>query len=410
MSTFFQTLLSLLNRFSMLTPLQAILCIWLSLAGTACTLWSTETPSPTNIQDTAGTNVAFIVTTDYTTGSFSTISMDNLTANINLGSIHGDSSARFTHNQLIILNRLSQDNVQILDLENGYSTIANHSVGTGTNPSDLLITSDNTAMITRLQASSILFMDLESGEHTDELDLSTIADQDGFAEPAAMFVREDGKVLVTCQRLDQDNWFSPTDYSSLLLIDAEEKSITEEVHLSFTNPNTPIIQDQVTGDLLIGEIGHYGVMDGGVERIDPDTLQSKGIVITEEELGGDLIAMDIDSKGRLYMLVQDSSFMSRMVAINTDNSDKMAKGEGTKDAQAAPPAVEELTEDGLSMTALAVDNMDRVWVADRDPVNPGLRIFTEDGKTELTQAPIDTGLPPQQIIFLNSSQLTADNE
>jgi hypothetical protein len=87
------------------------------------------------------------------------------------------------------------------------------------------------------------------------------------------------------------------------------------IELAGTNPFTTLAHAP-DGDLLVGNIGEYGVLDGGIERVDPAALESAGWVIRESTLGGDLLAFALADAMHGFAIVSDASFNNRLVAFN----------------------------------------------------------------------------------------------
>ncbi|GAG48156.1 unnamed protein product, partial [marine sediment metagenome] len=71
---------------------------------------------------------AFITTTDYSTGSSSVIWLDpGHTTDIGVASVHSDAVARWYGGLVYVINRAGADNIQILDPEDDFSTLSQHS-------------------------------------------------------------------------------------------------------------------------------------------------------------------------------------------------------------------------------------------------------------------------------------------
>ncbi len=65
---------------------------------------------------------------------------------------------------------------------------------------------------------------------------------------------------------------------------------------------------------------------------------------------------------------------------------------------ADPPAVDTLVETtGCCLWDAALDDQGEIWVADGTLARPGLRVFDAASGAELTDAPLDVGLPPFSV-------------
>jgi hypothetical protein len=129
----------------------------------------------------------------------------------------------------------------------------------------------------------------------------------------------------------------------------------------------------------------------GIERVGPDGA-SEGLAVGEEALGGSVMALGFAGGPQqgwaiVNVPVDPAQFRSRTLLVRFD----LSTGRKTADV---------LAPEGFVLNALAVNDRGEVWVADRDFLRPGVRVF--DGRTgrELTAAPIDVGLPPSDILFL----------
>ena len=91
---------------------------------------------------------AFIITSDFITGSASTVSLPApYTVTQNVASVHGDAVARFFDGLFYVVNRGGADNIQMLDPGAGFSTVREFTVGTGSNPHDIALASARKAYV-----------------------------------------------------------------------------------------------------------------------------------------------------------------------------------------------------------------------------------------------------------------------
>ena len=128
---------------------------------------------------------AFVTTTDYSSGCASVIWLDpGYTTEICIAPIHSDAVARWHDGLVYVINRLGADNIQILDPENDFSTLSQHSAGNGTNPKDIAFVSPNKIFVSRYDSNELLIMNTITGEITGSIDLSSLADSDGLCEMA----------------------------------------------------------------------------------------------------------------------------------------------------------------------------------------------------------------------------------
>jgi hypothetical protein len=129
--------------------------------------------------------------------------------------------------------------------------------------------------------------------------------------------------------------------------------------------------------------------DGGIELFYPKTGKTSGIVISEKNMGGDPVDALLVSEDKGYAILEVRSGArpaTRLVAFRLREK-KILKT--ILDPEAWTLSSLELTPDG-----------NELWVADRSPKNPGIRIFDTQTDREITKEPIDVGLPPYSICFV----------
>ena len=166
-----------------------------------------------------------VVTTDYQTGSYSTIELPSLRVVKNIQAIHPDAVCRYdpvTQNPYIV-SRYGADAVEILDPASMWHVEYEFSAGAGTNPQDIAVV-DQRAYIPRYSHKDLLVVDPQTGNQRNLIDLSGYADLDGIPETGWVVAVND-KIYVVLQRLEN---FEPTDYSSLVIIDAETGVVEDE--------------------------------------------------------------------------------------------------------------------------------------------------------------------------------------
>ncbi|MDD5309561.1 MAG: hypothetical protein PHU25_19765 [Deltaproteobacteria bacterium] len=330
---------------------------------------------------------ALVVTTDFQSGAYSTISLPDLAPTPNVQVIHDDASCRFDPitGLPFIVARLGADAVDVVDPEAGWQVMKEYSVEAGSNAQDIAVVSEERAYVARFAKPDLLIVHPTTGAEIGHVDLSAYADADGLPE-AAWLYPVDGEVFVLLQRLDK---LAPTDYSSVLVLDGAEGTVKDDVRLAATNPTGKLRYSEAVGRLIIIETGVFGALDGGIEYLNPEDHALSGLVITEEELGGDVAdaAIVSETKGYAVIVVFDGGKASTHVVVFDPSRGKKLKDLLVSDEWAYPAV--ELTPDGTEL-----------WVADRTGDAPGIRIFSTADDVELTKKPIDVGLPPSMICFV----------
>jgi hypothetical protein len=332
----------------------------------------------------------FITTTDYVSGSSSTISLDgSYTVNQDVASIHSDAVSRYFNGLIYVVNREGADNIQILDPGDDFSTVRQFSVGNSSNPTDILLISDTKAYVARYDSTELWIVDPSTGTRTGVIDMSGFADSDGIPEMDKM-CRVGDYAFVTIQRLD---WWAPIGPSYIAVIDAAADTLVDtdlltpgkqSITLMGTNPASDIQLDPYTGMLYVSCVGYWGVQDCGVEIIDPVSFQSNGYIITEATAGGDINDVEIVAPDKGYVIISDATFNSVLLSFNPST--------GAVINTMYVPGDFVLSDVELAPTG-------ELFLGDRTPTNPGIRLYDIQTDAELTTNPIDVGLPPFDIAF-----------
>jgi len=340
-------------------------------------------------QSTAPTaSAALVVTSDRQSGSLSAVDLETHSVAKNFQVIHSDSLCRFdpVTGLPLVLHRMGSDAVSVLSAGDDRSVATQYSVGAGTNAQDIAVASADKAYVPRLGDPRILIVHPTEGIEVGAIDLSSYADEDGNPD-AVQAVHIDGQVWVTLGRIDP-NW-TPTEYSSVVAVETETDTITEEIKLTGKNPVGKLRYSRAVEGLVLAEVGLWGVQDGGIEFLDTKTSTPSGFVITELELGGDLSNAIIASETKGYAVIGATvgeSSVTKLVSFNPKTGEKLA---------------DLIVSDGWNLEELEVTpDGSELWVTDRTPDSPGIRIFATVDDAELTAKPIDVGLPPSMICFV----------
>ncbi len=303
----------------------------------------------------------------------------------------GDTEAVFYQGLVYIVSRWGADHITVLDPRDEYAVVRQFSVGASSNPQHVCFVDNQRAFVTRYETDELWEVNPATGQHTDTIDLGPLADDDGIPEMHKMAIH-DGRLYVTIQRIDRTTW-EPAGGSCLAVVDLADNTLIDMdpsaagiqgVPLAAPNPNSGILIDPRTGDFLIGELGFYGTTDGGIERMDPDTHESRGFVLTEDELGGDLHAWTTGNGQDGYAVRLTPGWTTDAVAFD------LRSGEVTATiASSAEFAYAHLLVDVVRGELI---------LCDRTYANPGLRIFDTASLQPLTPQPIGVGLYPHWLL------------
>lgn len=352
-----------------------------------------ETAAASGSASVADTD-AFVITTDFFTGSFSVIHLADRSVQQSLGSINSDAVAAFFDGSIYVVNRFGQDNIQLIN-SSSFATTGQFSTGNGSNPQDIALVSANEAYVSRLNETSLLRMNPATGDTLGTIDFAAHADTDGKPEMTALHL-QDGKLYVALQRLDQNAFFSPTDHSEIVVINTTDNTIEKTLVTEALNPGTDFVFHEDLG-LLIGETGFFGTNDGGIEAIDVTTGQSQGLIISEATLGGDIIAFDLLSKDKGYAVVAGGTVCDNTAGTCQTDATQLVSFNPTTGAKLATVFV----GGAFTLVDVRFNSLGQAYLCDTTFTNPGVRVFDGTTDTQLTSSPIDTGLPPYKVVFFD---------
>ncbi|MBN1884379.1 MAG: hypothetical protein JW876_02495 [Candidatus Krumholzibacteriota bacterium] len=344
---------------------------------------------------------AFVTTTDYTTGSASIVHCDTLhTTDLDVASVHSDAISVRHGNLVYVVNRGGADNVQVIDPENDWRTVRQFSVGNGLNPQDIAFFTATKAYVARYETNDLLVVDPADGSWLGTIDLSMFADADGLCEMNRLCIVGE-RLFVTIQRIDRNNWWMPVGDSYVAVVDCAADTLLDTdsgepgiqpIALAAANPFSDIELDPVTNRILVSCVGTWGIADGGVEIVNPWTLESEGFLVTESAAGGDINDVEIYSPTIGYLVVTNASWNTDLVSF--DPSTGLATG-----TIYAPP--------GYVINDIEISPGGELFLADGTPTRPGIRVY--DAATGApTAGPVSTGLPPFDICFTAPRLTPAD--
>ncbi len=303
----------------------------------------------------------------------------------------GDNQAEQCDDYVFVIRRLGVDAIQVYLKNNLATPIADYSVnepgGTNADPHDILMLTDSKAYVTRYGLSSLLIVNPLTGAQLGTIDLSAYADADGIPEMDKLVYVDTlagGKVFVTCQRLDQFNFFSPTDTSVVVVIDPATDAVTNSITLTSVNPYQ-LKYNPGTGKLVCAEVGSFFTSDGGLELIDPFTETAEGLAVTNETLG---VVATTDfvfiNNQQVFALMTTSTFGTQVRRLDLTT--------GTAVATVA-------ASEGFDFPDPLAFSQNLLFVSDQNTGNPGVRVFDGSTNVELTATPLGIGsLPPSYLI------------
>jgi hypothetical protein len=346
------------------------------------------------------TDVAFVITTDFATGSYSVIDLASRDTfkDIVLGGIHSDALARVFNGLIYVVNRFGVDSIQIIDPQQGFTTPPNREVSVntggapGSNPQDIAFFSTTKAYVSRLNSGRLLVINPTTLAITGEVDLSALVkagDLDGVPEVSRLLMHN-GFLYIVLQHLDFTAGFIPAKVApgEVVVLDPTTDTIVTVIVLNGTNPFSELQFNAALNRILISSLGDFGVNDGGIEAIDPTTnTVDAAFVIDEATIGGDITHFQLVSATKGFAIVTDTNFNNALVSFNPTMGQKLVTLLGPSSA---------------FMPYFAINSLGELYLALAGATLPtqGVKIFDTVTDADLTATPLNVGLPPVFVLFL----------
>jgi DNA-binding beta-propeller fold protein YncE len=346
---------------------------------------------------------AYVVESDFSTGSFSAVDVATRVPTCDVASVHSDARVRWYDGRVYVINRFGADNIQVLD-GTTLGLVRQFSVGNGANPYDIAFVSSSRAYVTRYEKPELWIVNPATGTHDGTISLAGLADADGIPEMDHLLMV--GPLLfVALQRVDRNNGFQPTDSSLVAVIDTRTDQLVDcdvahagvqGILLPRTNPVTPFAFDEPRTRLYLGCAGRYGQPDGGIVRLDPALLAADGVAAVEDSLGGDVLDIAFRDDARAYAIVSDAGFNTSLIRWSLVTGRRLGTlyapgGFSLSDAELTPAG-------------------DEVWACNSSFGSPGIRVFSTSTQTPVG-GPITCTLPPQGLTFdAATSQVAGVND
>jgi hypothetical protein len=301
--------------------------------------------------------------------------------------ISGDPVAASSGGLALIVNRLFFDNIQVLDPASSYLTAAQFTTGNGSNPHDALEAAPGKIYVTRYEPAfdDILVADPNTGAALASIPLAQLAtNASGTARPDRL-ARAGDFVLVTMQNIG--NTFQDYGPGLAAFIDPNDNSIVASLELAGQNPFGPPSVHPSTGEIYLADAGIFpGLLSrslsGGIEVLDPVTLTSKGILVDDDDAGGNIAGVAVTGDTTGYMVVVGASGGNSLRAFDP------ATGAVGPTVLATPALIPEIRYDGDGY----------LLVAEHDTSNPGLRVIDPNSASTVVRIPLS--LPPVSLAIL----------
>ncbi|HKQ97210.1 MAG TPA: hypothetical protein VJV75_04980 [Candidatus Polarisedimenticolia bacterium] len=313
----------------------------------------------------------------------------------NLETISSDPAARVTDGRPFVVNRLSYDNLQGLDPASDFKTVLQDTTGNGSNPHDLEVLPGNgstagIAWVTRYEPpyDDVAFYDLDDGGLLGSVDLVPYATNADGLPRADQILAHDGLLYVTLQ--DANRNFTVFGNGRVAVIDPATRAVVSVIDLAGQNPFESLEYAPSTGLIYVGLAGIFPglrpqALTGGIEVIDPETRQSRGLLVDDDDLGGNVSAVAVISAARGYAVVSDASFHTRIRAFDVATGEVLGTIYETNDL----------------ISTMIADGDGDLLVAERNSFSPRLLIFKGDDGQPLAALPLS--IPPLSLAILTRS-------
>ena len=354
----------------------------------------------------------------FDSGGIAVVDVETWALRFRSGALHRDSVARTAGGRALGLNRFGANSLQQFDVAaSDLATDKECSVSDGfnSNPHDVAIADPTKGYVTLYEAPHLLVIDPRVLDDPADpactelirgrVDLSSAADDDGVPEMDQMALVGD-RLFVLLQILEHSGLFDPAGNARIAVVDTTDDALAATIELELTNPfaeTKGIVYDPLGERLYVGGPGVIfdDFDDGGIERVDPATLRSEGVLVSGADLGGDLFDFVIAGTRRAFAVLAYADETNAVVQIDLANR----RVTQTLVTSTEPITDIELTERG------------QLWVATRESgadAAPGIRIFdigAAGAPTERTDTPLFPGSRPFTIAFLDeSASRSADEE
>ena len=196
----------------------------------------------------------------------------------------------------------------------GWTATRSYALGAAGEPRDVAVVGAKTAYVSRRNARYLQRLDLDSGAEVDAIDLAPLGAGDGNPALDTMLVHE-GRLYL---QLAGEPGFPPQPHAIAVIDLAKETLVDADpaapgiqgIALVGTGPRFKMQIVPGTHQLLVSATGAFHD-DGGLERVDLDTLNSQGLVVFEQiEAGADLGAFTLQSSQRGWLVFSTDLLLS----------------------------------------------------------------------------------------------------
>lgn len=321
-----------------------------------------------------------IIGTNYVESNLSVLNPDSSSAWTDLMTFSGDAVVNAFQNVIYVLDRTNATLTRLSQYPFDTTKVDYQvSVGNGSNPYAIVGVSTVKAYVIRYGSDSLLVINPATGAilkyiNLEAYEASTHTDTLPNTCGMSCGLIAGNRLFVACQRLEA--WM-PADTSLLVVINTTTDSVEKAISLVLRNPQE---MRYYNGRIYLACAGAYFILDGGIEAVNVSTLQSEGVVISDQDVSGDVGGLVIANGNKGYAAVGrvSSDFKTYWTEIRPFNPS--AKTVSAK---------LDYIENGFG--GLAYDS-NLVYVGERGTA-PGIVVVNPINDSKV-KGPISTGLPP----------------
>ncbi|MBI4124925.1 MAG: hypothetical protein HY466_03210 [Deltaproteobacteria bacterium] len=327
-------------------------------------------------------------------GSIATVGMNNpYPVESRLAVTDGsDVVVRSFNNQLFVINRGITSTIQVIDPDS-LEILGNYSVEPESNPHDLVV-ANGRAFISRYDANladdntdDLWVVNPTSGSFITGINLKPYTTNDGERLARADQMTLVGDFLYVLLQ-DLSRAFAATTNGKVAVIDTRTNAVVTSIALAGRNP-TSIVYHAGLNRLFITDTGLFGpgfsvdlTTDyGGIEVINPDTNETLGILMDDQNFSGYLFGIQI---------------VSETLGVVSVNADHVATFNPSTFALINANIYE--TPSGV-IPELLVDRNGRLWIPERDPANDGM-VVIDPAAGSILGGPFPVGALPASLTLI----------
>ena len=314
----------------------------------------------------------------------------------NLEAVSGDPIVTSSAGGVFVVNRFFFDNIQILDPATDFTTAHQFSTGNGSNPHDALAVDANRIYITRYEPpfNDLLIADRTTGRYLHSIDLTPLASNTSKTPRPDSLAPADGFVFVALQNIDTT--FLDYGPGRLAVVNPANDSIRNTIPLSGTNPFGEPALHPDTGMLYYAMAGIFPgsqsqQLSGGIEVVDPFTMTSLGLLVDDDDLGGNVSAVAIE---------RTQTGVSGYCIVTLASGENQVR---RFDPETGTISAGIIYQTASFLPALAADGDGYVLVPVGDIAAP--RLLVLDAGSGLVVATLPMSLPPFSVSVLTSDFL-----